>query len=230
MKKKVYYYGERDLNGLKWVAKVVDFGVGLIVTSAINEMYNAYSFLSERKDIFNGKVKQVCNNAFREARRTEFQIKENMRHEKFWEDYSDTVIDEAASDMTLFRISIKQTLDNAGVRDSEMISYVETTRVMLELAVGEYDTIMVQAKDKFGRNYAKEFSEYRMGKAFYWWQKMCEILYKGEKANLNNDNTQVMFDRMCRKFAEGEYIQACLEEANRNNPDFLENEIEVHDE
>lgn len=227
MAKRVFYNNRRDLEGLKYTARVVDFGVGLAVTSSINEMYNAHAFLAAREDLFKGEIKHCCNNAFKEAKRKEFLIKENMRNKQFWLDYSDTVIDEAETDILLFRLSIKQTLDNTRIEDSELISYVETARVMLEMATEQYKCIMDLSQKKFGRDYSNDFTEYYMGKAFFWWGKMCDIVYKGKKVDLNNTNTTGMFDRMCKKFAEGEYIQACVEKAQENNPDFKENKINV---
>ena len=67
MARKVYYHNERDLEGLKWTASVVDFGVGLMVTAAINEMHNAYTMLVDRKDLLKEKTKLFCNRAFKEA-------------------------------------------------------------------------------------------------------------------------------------------------------------------
>lgn len=135
MARKVYYSNDKDLEGLKYTARVVDFGVGLMVTSAINSMHDAYVFLVERKDLLRGKVKYCCNNAFREAKMKEQLIKQNMVNKQFWLDYSDKVIDEAESDITLFRISIKQTLDNAKLENSELISYIETSNVLLNVTV-----------------------------------------------------------------------------------------------
>ena len=229
MTKKYIYDNERDLEGLKWTARVVDFGVGLMVASAINEMYNTYALLVERKSLLKGRTKYCCNNAFKEARQTEYKIKENMCDKQFWLDYSDTVIDEAATDITLFRLSIKQTLDSGKISDSILLSYVETTRVMLFMSIEQYKSIMEQAKEKYGKDYSKVFMEYRLDKALYWWEQMCDILYKGNKFDLNNKNTDGMFDRRCKKFAEGEYIQACLAKASENNPGFTENKVNVID-
>jgi hypothetical protein len=230
MARKVYYHNERDLEGLKWTSKIVDFGVGLMVTAAINEMHNAYTMLVDRKDLLKGKTKQFCNRAFKEAKLREIFIKENMVSKQFWLDYSDRVIDEAQNDITFFRIAVKQTLDNAKIKDSVLISYIETARTMLDMAVEQYKSIMEQAKKKYGRDYSKEFASYRLDSVFYWWNQMCGILYKGYSADLNNEYTTGMFDRMCKKFAEGEYIQACLQEAYNNNPDFVDNSIKVKEE
>lgn len=225
--KKVYYNDKTDLEGLKWTARVVDFGVGLLVTAAVNEMHNTYALLVERRDILHGKVKRFCNNAFREARIRTSTIKDNMVNKQFWLDYSDRVIDEADNDITMFRIAIKQTLDNANAKDSEIISHAETTRTMLDLAVGQFDEIMKLSKERYGRDYSSVFSEYRLNAVLYWWTQMCDILCKGIKADMNNKNTTGLFDKMCDKFGSGAYIQACLQEAYKNNPDFIENSIAV---
>ena len=227
MSKKIGYYGEKDLEGLKWVARIIDFGHGLLVSSCINEMYNADSYLRSKPDIFKGEVRKWCNHAFREAKFTMYKIQENMRHKKFWEDYSDTVIDVAQQDIMLFRLSIEQTLKNSGIVDSEMLAAVETARVLLDMGVRQYEELMKEVKGRFGRDYTKEFSEFRLDRIFKCWSKMCDELYKGLKADLNNKNTKGYFDIICKKFSEGAYINYCLKEAYKNNPDFTENKVEV---
>lgn len=225
--KRVIFRNEKELEGLKWTARCVDFGIGLMVASSINEMTTTYSFfLIERKDIFKGQVKFCCNNAFKEAKRTEYEIKAQMVNKQFWLDYSDTVIDVAAEDVKKFRTAIQDTLEEYGVKDAQMLSYVETTRVLLNLAVEQYKVIMNRAREKFGRDFSDVFKEYRLDKAFYWWQRMCEVICQG-KGELNNEKTNILFDTMCQKFIAGEYIQACLKEAQKNNPKFIENKVEV---
>lgn len=227
MAKKIYYEDEKDLEGLKWTAKVVDFGVGLSVIAAINEVYAASGYLRDRPDLYRFKVKGFCNLAVKSATLMENEIKNSMKSQSFWLDYSDKVIDEAEQDILLFRLSVKQELDNAKIKDSQLLSFVECARVMLDMSVKLFDGVMEASREKFGREYKKYFTEFRCGDVFWFWEKMCELLYKGKNVDLNTNNIKGLFDKMCDKFAGGEYIHACLEEAQRNNPEFVENEVEV---
>lgn len=227
MAKKIYYDDEKDLEGLKWTAKVVDFGVGLSVIAAINEVYAASGYLRDRPDLYRFKVKHFCNLAVRYATLMENEIKSSMKCQSFWLDYSDRVIDEAEQDILLFRLSVKQELDNAKIKDSQLLSFVECARVMLDLSVKLFDGVMDASKEKFGKDYRKNFLEFRIDSVLGFWEKMCEVLYRGKKVDLNTPHVKGLFDKMCDKFAEGGYIQACLEEAQKNNPEFEENEVEV---
>lgn len=227
MAKKIYYEDEKDLEGLKWTAKVVDFGVGLSVIAAINEVYAASGYLRDHPDLYRFKVKHFCNLAVKSATLMENEIKNSMKSQSFWLDYSDKVIDEAEQDILLFRLSVKQELDNAKIKDSYLLSFVECARVMLDMSVKLFDGVMEASREKFGREYKKYFTEFRCGDVFGFWEKMCELLYKGKTVDLNTNNIKGLFDKMCDKFAGGEYIHACLEEAQRNNPEFEENDVRI---
>lgn len=146
MPKRVYYYGKKDLEGLKWIAKVMDFGVSLEVVSAINEARNAGVLLQKRKDLYRQTVKQNFNDAIKSMSLQESEIKYLMVNKKFWEEYSDPIIDLANTDITRFRIAIKQTLDDANYRDSELISHIETARVMMDMSIKQWDVIVEEAR------------------------------------------------------------------------------------
>lgn len=228
-KKKIYYNTEKELEGLKWTAKVIDFGVGLTVMAALNEVYSAASMLRDYKKLYRNEVKRLCNIAVEKADLRRGEIKGKMKHVGFWSDYSDKVIDEAEPDITAFRIAIKQELDKAKIPNSDIISRIECARTMLDMSIIQFDAMAETAQDKYGRNYRNDFIEYRASDVFTWWGKMSDILYKSYSLDLNTKNVICMFDRMSQKFAEGEYIQACMTEAIRNNPDFIENAIQVID-
>lgn len=229
MSKKVYYYNEHDLEGLKWIAKVMDFGVSLEVVSAFNEIRVSYIYLRERKDLFRHTIKQNCNNAMKALKIRETEIKSLMINKKFWDEYSDPIIDLANDDIEKFRKAIKQTLDDANYKDSEIISYVETARVLMDMSIKQWDTIIDEARRKYGRDYSQDFSEYRVTNVYNWWSIVCDELYKGVSIDLNNETIDSVFNEMCEKFAEGKYVEDCLKEAQKTNPDFI-NAIVVKEE
>lgn len=227
--KKIIYYSEKDLDGLREVAKSVDFGVGLAVMSAFSEMLSAYCMMIERSDVFRHEVKRLCKRAIRLSELRSAAIRSNMKDGVFWDDYSDAVIDAAKSDVTLFRLAIKQVLDDACCDQALLYAYVECARVLLDMSVKYYDAIMEEARKKHGRDYGSDFAEYRVGGIQKVWEDMCDRLFVG-KANLNTPSVDAAFKVMCRKFAEGDYIAYCMGEAHKNNPDFVENEILVRDD
>lgn len=218
MPKRVYYSSDEELRIMKRTAKVIDFGVSLAMTSAFNEMYTALTILRFRRDLFKHQVKRDANMAYQSARRQETLLKTLMQNTGFWLDYSDKVIDEAANDVTLFRIAIKQELDSGGFDDSELYSYIECARVLLILSVRMFDTVIKEAKKDSGKDYTDVFIEFRAGDACDKWGRMCDILFQRVGIDLNTDRVNKAFDALYRKLTEGEYIQACLNEANKNNP------------
>ena len=40
-RKKLEYDTDRELDGLRWLARVIDFGVSLTIATAINELYTS---------------------------------------------------------------------------------------------------------------------------------------------------------------------------------------------
>lgn len=227
MKKKVYYTSEKDLEGLKWVAKIMDFGVNLMIKAAINELTNAYIMLRERDDLFKWSLKNLANRVIKAAKIKEREILDIMENKNFYDDYADAVIDYAQSDMTKFRVAIKQELDKAHIADSMLYSYIECARVMLNMSVFQYDNIIKEAKERWGRSYAGDFSEFRIGNIYAMWDKVCSKLYDCYSVDLNTPNISSLFDTMCRKFTDGKYIEKCLKAAYENNPDFVKNEVKV---
>lgn len=229
MSKKVYYYGQKDLDGLKWIAKLMDFGVSLEVVIAINEARNACVLLQKRKDLYRQTVKQNSNAALKAMTLQEAEIKSLMIDKKFWEEYSDPIVDLANADITNFRSAIYDTLEESGCKNSELISHIETARVLMDMSIKQWDTVIEEAHTKYGRDYSKEFDEYRLTKVFFLWDKVCEELYTGVSVDLNNARIDGLFKEMCDKFAEGRYVEDCLKEAQKTNPDFA-NAVVVKEE
>lgn len=218
MKKIIRYSSDEELSVMKRTAKVIDFGVSLVLTCAFNELFSSLVYLRPRADLYRHQVKFFGNQAYKYARRQELILKPLMKNWNFFSDYSDSVIDAASNDVTLFRIAIKQELDSIGFADAELYSYIECARVMLILSVKMFDTIIQEAKRDSGKDYTDVFIEFRAGETSDKWSRMCDILFKRVGVDLNTDRVNKAFNVLLRKFSEGEYIQACLNEANKNNP------------
>lgn len=230
MKKRYFFRTEKELEGLRWTARVVDFGVSLTIISALNELTTAFIMLRERKDLFKHNVKRMANETMQVATNLRTSILSVMKKGDFFDTYSDRVIDLSENDITLFRISIKQTLDDNGIRDAELLSYLETARTLLEMAVAHFDSVMKQAANDYGVNYRKAFCEFDATDVYERWQKVCEMLYRHYDADsdidLNTERTTQLFNKMGNMFADGEYVGECLHDAMVEHPDFM-NEIDV---
>ena len=226
MDRKVYFRTEKELEGIKYVAKVMDFGLSLTIECAFNEMLNAYLMIRDMP-IFRHKIKQYANQAENLAKLRRARILGIMKDRKFYNVYSDRAIDLAEDDLTRLRIAIKQILDNAENEQSDMIAQCEVARIMLHLAYEQYNIIIGEAKKKFGCDYTKMFYEFDIKDVRDVWDKVTTLIYKGYNgADLNTKEVQTLFDTMAVKFADGVYVNECLNTAAKENCDFT-NHIKV---
>ncbi len=243
-RKKLEYDTDKELDGIRWLARVIDFGVSLTITTAINELYTSHMMLRERPDFYHGKVKHQANLAEQEARMQSSRIMSLMTSRRFFDAYSDRVIDLAENDITLFRISLKQTLDDENFPNSELFSYLETSRALLEAAVHHFNSVLETALDDYSdelpytpRYLRRIVLEKRWRKAFYEfdctmlyrkWNKCCELLYDtAPNIDLNTQHSTQLFDNLLGHFADGDYVRECLNEAHAAEPNFLMNMILV---
>lgn len=195
--------------------------------SALNELTTAYIMLREHKDLFRHKVKHLANETMQVATNLRSSMLGVMEHRDFFDTYSDRVIDLAENDITLFRISIKQTLDDHKYKNAELISYIETSRTILEVANEHFKSIMKTAREDYGVNYAKAFCEFNPQEVLNRWQKVCDLLYGATKdIDLNTERNLGLFEKMATRFADGDYVQQCLQDAMEEYPDFV-NDIKV---
>ncbi len=230
-KKKVYYYGKKDLEGLKWTARVIEFGVSLEVAAAFNEMDVTTILLRDNDRLNQQLIKKFCNKANDKQRQKWAEIKRFMVNKKFFDDYSDNIIDAAKKDILLFRLAIKQKLDDARCPHAEMISHAESARCLLDMAVYQWDVCIEESRKRFGRDYGPSFSEYRVGDVLHWWTKFCNLLYGDSdvSVDLNSERASKAFDIICKKFADGKYVSECLDVAMAEQPDFC-NQIVMSEE
>ena len=173
-------------------------------------------------------IKKCCNDANNKQRNAESNIRLYMANKKFWDDYSDSVIDAANRDILLFRMAIKQQIDNAKCEHSKLISHCETARCLLDMAVFQFDYCVEEAKKRYGRDFSQIFIEYRVGDVLSSWTRLCKLLYGNThlEVDLNSERAQQAFDIICRKFSDGEYISACLSEAQKEHPEFANSIIQ----
>ena len=228
MKTKVItYQNDKQLQGIHWVAKEASLSVSLTVASAFNELYTAHMMLRERMDIFRKDIKRLANETEARARRKRLLMLEIIANRQFFDTYSDKVIDLAEHDITLMRIDIKQTLDDAGCSDSELVSYVETARIMLTAATMHFQDVMREAREKFGGyDYDGAFCEFNVADVQKSWSRVCDILYRLDvSVVLNAPRNEHVFNLIKDNFSQGKYIDECLAEAHAEQPEWVEKNL-----
>lgn len=228
--RRVTFTSERELEGLNWTANVMDFGVGLMIKAATNEIICAYIKLEENAALFKGKTKYDAKRAVKEAEGIQRSIKGIMSDPGFYDDYSDAVIDYSKNDITLLRLALKQEMDKAGIADSLLLSYVECARILTCMCVEQYKVMMERAWLRWGKNYSETFRSFDVSHLFGAWDQVASSVLRGGNVNLNTPDILGLFDNVCSKFANGAYIEDCFKVAAAEHPDFIKNDIMVKDE
>lgn len=216
--KKVNCRSEKEVIGIKWIAKVMDFGVSLTVIEALNDGLNAFLAVRGNKKVYRQKVKQLANEAEKKMSLKKVAILAEMKDKKFFDTYSDAVIDLAEKDVQDFRSSIKKVLDENNVHDSDMIADVETARVMFVFATIHYNSVMEAAKSKFGNCHKELFNHFDLTDIRQAWERLCHLLYANQTADLNTESVQEKYDQMSEKFVNGVYVSDCVKEAKKACP------------
>lgn len=216
--KKVNCRSEKEVTAIKWIARVIDFGVSLTVIEALNDGLNAFLAIRENKKVYRQKVKQLANEAEKKMSLQKASILSEMKDKKFFDSYSDAVIDLANKDVQAFYNSIKETLDENNIHDSDMIAAVETARVMFVFATIHYNSVMDAAKGKFGFCHKEIFNHFDLTDIRQTWERLCHLLYANQAADLNTESVQEKYDQMSEKFINGVYVSDCVKEAKQACP------------
>lgn len=224
--KRYVYRTERELEGLKWVTKIMDFGISLTVTVGLNEMLTAYVYVRNNPLLYRHRIKQLLNQSDRCGMMLRTAMFSVMRNRDFFNTYSDRVIDLANEDIGNFRTGIESTLLSNGNTDVALLAQCETARVLLNLAKVQYVETIGAARRKYGYDYGHFFNNFNSVRVAAAWDKFCDCLYDGRKAvDLNTEHQKELFDTMSQKFIDGIYIQQCLKDAHIEHPMFTENNI-----
>lgn len=224
--KRVTFRTDRELDGLVWCAKIMDFGTSLMIKAACNEVACAFVLLRDSR-MFRQKVKQMANKAVREADRKVTELLGVMHNRVFYDDYSESVIEAAGHDISMFRLSLKSVMDRAGIADSLLYAHVETARALLNMCVIQFRDTVDLAWKRYGRDYSPNFREFDVSHLFEAWSSLCDLLYRNEAADLNTKETIALWNILCRKFGNGEYVKECMRVACDNHPEYDYNEIIV---
>lgn len=222
MMKRVVVYSDRQDELVRKVSKAVDFGVSLAISVAVNEMYTAHMMLRERKDLFRHEVKKLANFALDTAKMQRNTINMLIKDKRFFDGFTDRVIDLCENDVTMLRISIKQTLDDAKYKDSEIISYIETARAILSVTSKYFNGLIAFAYDEDYRekenpiilNWKGIFHEYNPNPTYNTWEKMCELLYGNKwSIDLNTERSRKILEKIESSLVECEHLDDCIEYA-----------------
>lgn len=223
MIKKIPPCTEKQLVGVKHTAKIIDFGLSLVISTAFNEVYTAHMMLRERRDLYRREIKMFANQTLERLGKQRREMMNLMSDREFFDAYSDHAIDLAENDVTLLRIGVKQVLDDENIPNAEILSYMIVSRALLEMSVVWFKDIITNAKKDYGEyRWEYVFNEFDCSNVLKYWDMVCMRLYVTDKnIDLNTERCSQLCKNLYMKFRDGVYIHACMKEANEERPEFL---------
>lgn len=237
--KNVVYNNETEKEALEYTCKLVDFGVSLLIFSAFNELLNAFILLRESK-YYVHTVKRRSKVTLKLLKRKEEDIKKLSKDRGFSESYYDAIIDVCETDINTLRQSVKATMDEHDIDNSELYSQAETARILLQAAKMHYEEVIRDVTNRYRTKNLNEmrrldlfkiFREFYVADIYKEWNAVCEILYdyKSETVDLNTEATTEAYNSLAEKFAKGLFISDCLKIAQKEFPQYSDAKIKVTD-
>lgn len=206
--------------------KLIGGNLTLNITLAVQEMNAAILYLKgEKKNgkwdgkLFKYNTKYHALKAEKMADKRMSRIYSCASDEKFFGDYNDKAIDITESDIEKFRLALVRTMLDNGISHeyAKIFSHVEVAAVLLRLAVLHYDYIMKLTMELYPRDWSYDFRLYRLGELSNEWHHVCESLYPNYLVGveLNNAETDALYDALSLRITNGSLIGECLDAANQ---------------
>lgn len=233
--KRIVYHNEAERVAIEYTSKIVDFGLALIIYSALNELFTAYTMLSQ-SSLFKHDIKRRSKAALKLRNRKLEELKNLVVHRGFTETYWDYAIDASSDDVENLRAAIQSVIDEANIPNAFLFSQVEIARILLESSKFHYEEVISASEIKFSTktdiamkhlNLRDIFREFNIADIFKEWDAMCNALYSESpsKVDLNDERVSEPFLVLANKFAKGEYIDECLAVASEEYPEFANSNI-----
>lgn len=180
----------------------------------------------KRAGKYRQRTKQLCNETFRRQEEYEAIHNQNFGDRlKLWLDYLDGTEDEYRKHIFNIYMAVKQALDRHKQHDTELKARIECGRICAELAVGQFDALMQDLKEKFGVDYSAAFIRGRYDGPLHTWRQVTDIYVKTDDPqqyiNLNDDtNLRLAADILARKLSDSDVL-------NRIGKHAIEQNLEV---
>lgn len=166
----------------------------------------------KKAGLYKQKTKQLCNETFRRQEHYEAIHNSNFGDRlKLWLDYLDGTEDEYRKHIFNIYMAVKMALDKHKQTNTELKAKLECGRICAEMAVGQFDALMRDLKDKFGVDYTPLFVAGRYTDPLYSWKQVCDLYVKtddpADYIDLNSDdNLRLAADIMARKLSDHELL------------------------
>ena len=177
----------------------------------------------KRGGYFRQKTKQLCNETLRRQEEYEAVHNQNFGDRlKMWLDYLDGTEGEYRRHIFNVYMAVKQLLDRHRQHGTELKARLECGRICAELAVGQFDALMQDLKEKFGVDYSPLFIRGRYDGPLMAWRKVCDIYVQTDDPrqyiNLNDDaNLRLAADVLARKLSDADVLNRIGKHAIEQN-------------
>ena len=216
---------ERYMKGFDRANSLVNTMIGIANEVARLAISNGIDAI-KKAGLYKQKTKQLCNETFRRQEAYEAQHNSNFGDRlKLWLDYLDGTEEEYRKHIFNIYMAVKMALDKHKQTNTELKAKLECGRICSELAVGQFDSLMQDLREKFGVDYSPLFDDNRYTKPYLAWKKVCKIYVRTDDPddyiNLNDDaNLRLAADVLARKLSDSDVL-------NRIGKHALEQNLEV---
>lgn len=166
----------------------------------------------KKAGLYRQQTKQLCNETVR--RQEEYEAKHNSNFGdrlSLWLDYLDGTEEEYRQHIFIVYNAIKMALDKHHQTNTELKARLECGLICAQLAVGQFDALMRDMKQKYGVDYTPVFSLGRYTNPLYYWRKICDIYVKEDNPDdiidLNRDeNLRTAVDVLSNKLSDADLL------------------------
>ena len=202
---------ERFMEGFDRTSSLMNALVGIaneVARLAISDGIEAI----KKAGLYRQRTKQLCNETLR--RQEEYESKHNSNFGDrlgLWLDDLDGTEDEFRHHIFVVYNAVKMALNKHHQKNAELKARLECGLICAELAVGQFDALMRDMKEKFGVDYSPIFISGRYTNPLYTWKQICDIYVKTdnpeETIDLNKDaNLRMAADVLARKLSDIELL------------------------
>lgn len=136
----------------------------------------------------------------------------------FFEAYADKGNELYQKHIFIMRQSIKREIDKFGIVDSDLLSYVEVSRLMIDYSCKFFDKLMTELEKKYKIDYTSCFKAFRMSRALDNIEKLSVSINRllvpdSCKIDLNTEECIMAFNIIDKQINDKDNLIACILEA-----------------
>lgn len=207
----------------------MEYNVPLSAICAINEMRNAAAMIRGREDLFRFTLKRNINEAMRQADRKRTLYLSIYKDRKAFDEYMDNIVEITEEDVTRLRDLMAADLERRGVREPQLVAWVEAANMLLHLAVRHYENVVSRGNEKANADvairhvvidYHHYFAHYRPGDLADAWNLVATQMNPAVLSVTDSD-VLAQIKVIASKYEDGTYINRCID-LMRHNPMFAD--------